>query len=369
MISRSSRISSTIVLAVVVASFVCLLPHPADGGGTPATGTTSDQLINQQGSGVPTEYGDYIASSSAIDSAYSYWLEVPSGLSRLVVEIFDADVYAGGAADLAGERDRQLTSGGSVEYRLFDPSGTEITSTNFTDGNATSPTGADNAWLVFYDTQAVASFADVTTAANTAGTPPTYESLSTATNPNNVTSLTINQPSGTTSGDLLLAIISTDGNVTHTVTGWTSINQGQSPGGASTLSLWYRVRVNLRVTPLAGREGRRPPAAFCATATSTRRPRSMFPGLLPATVTRPPRRAPQRLPPTLWWYGHMAPMTTTCLGRPTRPTRRVASAFEAGQVFLAQQVPAQPTRCRPRSAPREPRPSACQLPSSGERRR
>ena len=197
MISRSSRISSTIVLAVVGAGLLRLLPQPVDGGGTPATGSTTDQLINQQGSGVPTEYGDYIASSSALDSSYSYWLEVPSGLARLVVEIFDADVYAGGAADLAGERDRQLTSGGSVEYRLFDPSGTEVTTTNFTDGNATSPSGADNAWLVFYDTQAVASFADVTTAANTAGTPPIYESLSTATNSSDVTSLTINLPSGT----------------------------------------------------------------------------------------------------------------------------------------------------------------------------
>lgn len=69
MISRPSRISSTIERAIVVVGLLCLLPRPAVGGITPATGSTTDRLINQQGSGVPTEYGDYTASSIALDSS------------------------------------------------------------------------------------------------------------------------------------------------------------------------------------------------------------------------------------------------------------------------------------------------------------
>jgi hypothetical protein len=242
MILRSAARLSTVILSALVVSLLCLAPRPAIGGGTPATGTTSDQLINQQGSGVLTEWGDYIASTdgAGLDSAYSYWLEVPPGLSRLVIEIFDADVYAGGNGDLAGDRDREITGSASVEYRLFDPSGTEVTTTNFTDGDDNSPANADNAWLVFFDTQSVASFADVTTATNTVPSVPVYESQSTASESSNDNTLTISRPPGTTAGDFLVAIVSTDGNVTHAASGWTAIGQGQSPGGQSTLSLWYR---------------------------------------------------------------------------------------------------------------------------------
>ncbi len=65
---------------------------------------------------------------------------------------------------------------------------------------------------------------------------------STASGNTNVTSLTISVPSGTAANDLLLATISTDGDVTfNTPTGWTLLNQGPSPGNDSTLAVFYRI--------------------------------------------------------------------------------------------------------------------------------
>ena len=112
-----------------------------------STGTTS--LVTPQGSGAGTANGDYV--SSGLDTFYRYFIEVPAGVSRLAVQLFDADVGAGGANEENAGRDRDRNGYNStVTYTLLDPSGTART-TRFTTGSTTAPTGGDNAWLDLYN--------------------------------------------------------------------------------------------------------------------------------------------------------------------------------------------------------------------------
>lgn len=241
-IRRIRRLSTSIVVAAALIAMLGTSARPACAAGTPVTGTPSDQLITQEGSGAPTASGDFVAAAAGgLDAPYSYWLEVPAGLARLVVEIFDADVGAGGATEQAQDRDRlRGAADTSVEYRLFDPSGAEVT-TNFTVGNQTSPAGADGAWLVLYDSASVASFAEATTASNAVILPPVFESVSTATSLW-TSSLSINVPAGTAAGDLLVAVVATRNNHSYAPpAGWIQLNQGQTPGNNSTFTLMYRV--------------------------------------------------------------------------------------------------------------------------------
>jgi len=123
-----------------------LLASSAFGG---STGTTN--LIMQTGSGALRQHGDWVSNAGELDTYYSYFIEVPPGLSRLQVQIFDADVGAGGGGEAAAGRDRARGAfDTSVAYSLIDPSGA-ARSVRFTTGNTTSPTGADNAWLALYD--------------------------------------------------------------------------------------------------------------------------------------------------------------------------------------------------------------------------
>ncbi|MEM1118939.1 MAG: SdrD B-like domain-containing protein, partial [Bacteroidota bacterium] len=76
-------------------------------------------------------------------------------------------------------------------------------------------------------------------------TAPAYIGVGTSTQGTNVTSISIDQPSGTSIDDFLIAIISTDGNTTITApAGWSTLNQGQSTTNASTLSIFYRTASN-----------------------------------------------------------------------------------------------------------------------------
>jgi hypothetical protein len=119
-----------------------------------STGTTGLIMIN--GSGAPTSLGDYVsAGTGGLNTSYHYFIEVPSGLGELKVEIFDADVGMGGTAEADAGRDRSRngTFNSSAHYLLFDPSGQQQL-THFTTGDATGPAGADNAWLTFFDSTA-----------------------------------------------------------------------------------------------------------------------------------------------------------------------------------------------------------------------
>jgi hypothetical protein len=117
-----------------------------------AASTGTEALHTPQGSGAGTANGDYVtASVGGMNTFYRYFIEVPSGLNRLEIEIFDADLGAGGATEDTAGRDRDR--GGyntTVTYTLVDPDGA-VQPTRFTTGNTTTPTGADNAWLDFYN--------------------------------------------------------------------------------------------------------------------------------------------------------------------------------------------------------------------------
>lgn len=186
------------------------------------------------GSGAARNTGDYISRSSTapagLNSPYRYFIEVPPGLSRLVVDVFDADVGLGGTAEAAAGRDRQNPATGSwdtsVSYTLWNPAGVSQT-TVFSQGDDTSPTGSDNAWLTLYDSNS-----------GSVG----FGSVATATAASNTTSLTIARPSGTTAGDLLILVLSKDGSgAVTTPTGWTLSNEGACAGDACRLGVFWKV--------------------------------------------------------------------------------------------------------------------------------
>jgi hypothetical protein len=110
-----------------------------------AASTPTGELIKQIGSGAPTSYGDYISSSSGLDTYYSYFIEVPPGTGRLVIRIYDADVgISGGANDWTND-----TYNTSCTYTVYDPNGNTVTQ-DFTTGNSTSPAGSDSSWTRLY---------------------------------------------------------------------------------------------------------------------------------------------------------------------------------------------------------------------------
>lgn len=114
---------------------------------TASSGSTSLYMINGGGSG--SANGDYL--STTMDSSHRFFIEVPPGLSNFQVDIFDADIGAGGSTEDSAGRDRarNTTFNTAAQYTLIDPSGTSRP-VSFTTGNNTSPTGADNQWLTFF---------------------------------------------------------------------------------------------------------------------------------------------------------------------------------------------------------------------------
>jgi hypothetical protein len=120
-----------------------------------STGPTA--LFTPNGSAAPTMDGDYVTSSAGLNTFYRYFIEVPTGLGHLVVEIFDADVGRGGAAEANAGRDRDRNGSGfttTATYTLIRPDGTTAATLTC---NATTCT--DNGWQAILDS---------TTAQNTA---------------------------------------------------------------------------------------------------------------------------------------------------------------------------------------------------------
>ena len=113
--------------------------------------SSSSSLFMFTGGGASTGNGDFVsADGSGLDTYYSFFVEVPASSSELNVELFDADVGAGGAAEANAQRDR--ARGGfnsSVTYSLLDPSGV-ARPVNFNTGDTTLPAGSDNSWLSIF---------------------------------------------------------------------------------------------------------------------------------------------------------------------------------------------------------------------------
>ena len=174
------------VLVAVLSTFVAPGAKSAFAGGTPVSGSVTDQLITQQGSGVLTEYGDYIGSSRGLNARYSYFIEVPSGLSQLVIDIFDADVGQGSNEQL-NERDRDLGGGGfnsCVRYSVYRPAGGTAATDIYVGSSSNCPTRANRPW------------GSCSTCDNS------WRTLYTVTNPQNGHwELRVNMSSSVTSGD------------------------------------------------------------------------------------------------------------------------------------------------------------------------
>ena len=141
--------------SLLLAGLVCPAGSPAY-----AASTGSVDLFMPQGSGTPRASGDFITSNNGggLNTLYHYFIEVPPGLARLRIQLFDADIGAGGAAEAAAQRDRGRGNAGSfspttANYSLVDPSGTSRL-VQFTVGDNTQPAGADGAWLTLYDGRA-----------------------------------------------------------------------------------------------------------------------------------------------------------------------------------------------------------------------
>jgi hypothetical protein len=118
-----------------------------------STGTTG--LYTPQGSTAGTADGDYVSDTGGMNTSYKYFIEVPPGVSRLVVEVFDPDLGLGGASEDTTGRDRGRGTTNpiyntSAAYSLFNPSGSGRT-TSFTTGSLTAPAASDNAWTTFFD--------------------------------------------------------------------------------------------------------------------------------------------------------------------------------------------------------------------------
>lgn len=220
---RAARQLPPAALSLALLALLALLAAPAHPG---STGTV--QLHMPQGSGAGTAIGDYIsADNGPIDGPYRYFAEVPPGTSRLVIDLFDADIGAGAGTEAAAGRDRQR--GGSFNtsaaYRVFDPNGNEQPPRHVT-GSNTLPAGSDNTWLTWFDTAS-----------------PFFVSQSTATAGANVTSIAISTPANVITGDFLLALIANDGSTSSTAAipaNWVLVNEGNCNGGACRLEIYRR---------------------------------------------------------------------------------------------------------------------------------
>lgn len=141
---RHSRSTSAPLGAVLATGGLILLSAPL----RPAT-TGQTALSPAQGAGAATSQGDYVTSDGALDANYQLWIEVPPGLSRLVVEVFDPDIGRGGGGDATANRDRARGSYDTqADYRLYDPGGTQRAFFNNCDTNTCS----DNAWQTLLNT-------------------------------------------------------------------------------------------------------------------------------------------------------------------------------------------------------------------------
>jgi hypothetical protein len=136
------RVFTVVVCALIVSA------SPLHAG---STGTAA--LHMPQGDFAGTANGDFVsdndAGAGALNTFYRYFVEVPAGITKLQVDLYDADIgISAGEAVLGRDRNRG-TYDSSVAYRLFNPAGTAV-STRFASGDNVSPVGADGAWLTFY---------------------------------------------------------------------------------------------------------------------------------------------------------------------------------------------------------------------------
>jgi hypothetical protein len=107
-------------------------------------GSTGQSALHMpQGSDAGTSNGDYVSDGDGLNTFYRYFIEVPPGLDRLVVEIFDADVGRGGNGEDDAGRDRDRGGGWSTQtdYSLIRPNGTTAATLNNCDDDSCTNNG------------------------------------------------------------------------------------------------------------------------------------------------------------------------------------------------------------------------------------
>ena len=162
-------------------------PRPAR-----AAGTGTAALFMPQGDGAEVQFGDFVTSDTAttagncatpggvgclqgngLNTVYRYYVEVSSGLPRLRVSVFDADIGDGGAAEGTAQRDRWKHTGTATpfstfaRYTLINPAGTQVASQTCQPNPSTAnppvaatssnPFCVDNAWTSLLDVNSVST--------------------------------------------------------------------------------------------------------------------------------------------------------------------------------------------------------------------
>ncbi len=142
------------IRAAAALLFAAALLTASGHGEAASTGQTA--LFMPAGSGAATNDGDFVSSNvpnggvTGLNTSYHYFIEVPPGLARLRVQIFDADVGAGGAAEANAGRDRARTAfSTAVRYTLIRPDGSTAATLNCS--ATVSATCPDNAWVSLQD--------------------------------------------------------------------------------------------------------------------------------------------------------------------------------------------------------------------------
>ncbi|HEY6322393.1 MAG TPA: C25 family cysteine peptidase [Thermoanaerobaculia bacterium] len=161
------------------------LAHAGGTGPSGATSTTATGLFMPQGAGGQVQFGDFISSNTTTTNTtcdtptppapgclqgnglgsvahatfYRYFIEVPAGLARLRVSIFDAGFGAGFASqgnnEATAQRDRTKHTGGftsNVKYTLINPAGTTVATQTCTGGSTTPAFCNFNAWSTLFNT-------------------------------------------------------------------------------------------------------------------------------------------------------------------------------------------------------------------------
>lgn len=154
-----------------------VLPGHLHAGGTPATGAVADPLIQITGSMEGVATGDWLSADdgTGLNTYHSFFIEVPLGADRLVVDLFDMDILYGvddnwtmgvPPTEQTQERDRirtyahylddavsnfaDRTANTIATYTLLDPNGTEVITRRW-HGSHFAPSNADNAWVTLFD--------------------------------------------------------------------------------------------------------------------------------------------------------------------------------------------------------------------------
>lgn len=132
--TKRNIIQNYILWLFLIPFFILSIPN---NGFAASTGTT--HLFRQWGMARVVSDGDYI--SSQLKTYYSYFIEVPAGLSRLRVQIYDKDIgnTTGGNDINAG-----TSTTGTCTYTLYDPSGN-----SWSIGSAG---GGNGVWTTLHDT-------------------------------------------------------------------------------------------------------------------------------------------------------------------------------------------------------------------------